>query len=113
MTPSLSLDINLNFTYDWETDPREVIQLGDINATLEQFREDGRHLSDPAYSIILFCYLLVLIFAGMIASFSEKFYNEIQLLILYQNTIRKYFRIFGSNTNVINLLFSLQCHCDV
>ena len=75
MTSSLSLDLNLNFTEGWETDLREVIELGDINATLEQFREDRRHLSDPAYSLILFCYFLVLILAGLIASSSEKFYN--------------------------------------
>ena len=75
MTSSLSLDLNLNFTEDWETDLREVIELSDINATLEQFREDRRHLSDPAYSLILFCYFLVLILAGLIASSSEKFYN--------------------------------------
>ena len=75
MTSSLSLDLNLNFTEDWETDLREVIELSDINATLEQFREDRRHLSDPAYSLILFSYFLVLILAGLIASSSEKFYN--------------------------------------
>ena len=75
MTPSLSLDLNLNSTDGWETDLREEIKLSDINATLEQFREDRRHLSDPAYSIILFCYFLVLILAGLIASSSEKFYN--------------------------------------
>ena len=75
MTPSLSLDLNLNSTDGWETDLREEIKLSDINATLEQFREDRRHLSDPAYSLILFCYFLVLILAGLIASSSEKFYN--------------------------------------
>ena len=84
MTSSLSHDLNLNFTEDWETDLREVIELSDINATLEQFREDRRHLRDPAYSIILFCYYLVLIIAGLIASFSEKFYNEITITFCLQ-----------------------------
>ena len=108
MTPLLSLDLNLNFTEGWETDLKEVIKLSDINATLEQFREDRRHLRDPAYSIILFCYFLVLILAGFVASFSEKFYNEIQLLILYKNTIKNIFKYLVSNTNLINLLFSLH-----
>ena len=84
MTPLLSLDLNLNFTEGWETDLREVIKLSDINATLEQFREDRRHLSDPAYSLILFCYFLVLILAGVIASFSEKFYIEITITFCLQ-----------------------------
>ena len=63
---NLTLSLNLSFTdYDWETDLREVIELSDFNEILEQFREDKRHLSDPAYSIILLCYSLVLIVAGL------------------------------------------------
>ena len=63
---NLTLSLNLSFTdYDWETDLREVIELSDFNEILEQFREDKRHLSDPAYSIILLCYFLVLILAGL------------------------------------------------
>ena len=66
MTPLLSLNLTLSLSgSEWETDLREGIQLSDFNATLEQFREDRRHLSDPAYSIILLCYSLVLIVAGL------------------------------------------------
>ena len=63
---NLSLSLNLSFTdYDWEAEVREVIQLTDFNQTIEQFREDKRHLSEPAYSIILLCYFLVLVVAGL------------------------------------------------
>ena len=68
MTPILSLNLTLSLSdYEWETDPREGIQISDFNATLEQFREDRRHLRDPAFSIILLCYLLVLLLAGGMA----------------------------------------------
>ena len=68
MTPILSLNLTLSLSdYEWETDPREGIQIRDFNATLEQFREDRRHLRDPAFSIILLCYLLVLLLAGGMA----------------------------------------------
>ena len=87
---NLTLSLNLSLTdLEWEaefrefrefretelTEMREGIQLSDFSATIEEFREDRRHLSDPAYSLILFCYFLVLILAGLIASSSEKFYN--------------------------------------
>ena len=63
---NLTLSLNLSFTdYDWEAEVREVIQLTDFNQTIEQFREDKRHLSEPAYSIILLCYFLVLVVAGL------------------------------------------------
>ena len=69
MTPLLSLNLTLSLSAsEWETEPREGIQLSDFNATLEQFREDRRHLRDPAYSIILLCYILVIILAGGMAS---------------------------------------------
>ena len=67
--------LNLSFTdLEWEaefretelTEVREGIQLSNFSATIEEFREDRRHLSDPAYSIILLCYFLVLILAGLV-----------------------------------------------
>ena len=69
MTPLLSLNLTLSLSdSEWETEPREGIQLTDLNAILEQFREDRRHISDPAFSIILLCYLLVLVLAGKMTS---------------------------------------------
>ena len=69
MTPLLSLNLSLSLSdYEWETEPREGIQLTDLNAILDQFREDRRHISDPALSIILLCYLLVLVLAGKMTS---------------------------------------------
>ena len=69
MTPLLSLNLSLSLSdYEWETEPREGIQLTDLNAILDQFREDRRHISDPAFSIILLCYLLVLVLAGKMTS---------------------------------------------
>ena len=68
MTRLLSLNLTVSLSgSEWETDLREGIQLSDFNATLEQFREDRRHLRDPALSIILLCYLLVLVLAGGMA----------------------------------------------
>ena len=75
---NLTLSLNLSLTdLEWEaefrefretelTEMREGIQLSDFSATIEEFREDRRHLSDPAYSIILLCYFLVLILAGLL-----------------------------------------------
>ena len=72
MTRLLSLNLTLSLSdYEWETDPREGIQIRDFNATLEQFREDRRHLRDPAYSIILLCYILVLFLAGKMTSVQD------------------------------------------
>ena len=69
MTPLLSLNLSLSLSdYEWETESREGIQLTDLNAILGQFREDRRHISDPAFSIILLCYLLVLVLAGKMTS---------------------------------------------
>ena len=69
MTPLLSLNLTLSLSdYEWETESREGIQLTDLNAILDQFREDRRHISDPAFSIVLLCYLLVLVLAGKMTS---------------------------------------------
>ena len=69
MTPLLSLNLSLSLSdYEWETESREGIQLTDLNAILDQFREDKRHISDPAFSIVLLCYLLVLVLAGKMTS---------------------------------------------
>ena len=96
MTRLLSLNLTLSLSgSEWETDLREGIQLSDFNATLEQFREDRRHLRDPALSIILLCYLLVLLLAG---GMIEK-YTEVQFCIwvnIEQDNILegRYFRVF-------------------
>ena len=69
MTPLLSLNLSLSISdSEWETESREGIQLTDLNAILDQFREDRRHLRDPALSIVLLCYLLVLVLAGKMTS---------------------------------------------
>ena len=59
LDPNVSPE-NLSDWEDWED--------GELNATLNMFGRDKKHLEGTAYSVILFCYVMVVTIAGKVWS---------------------------------------------
>ena len=57
LDPNISPE-NLSDWEDWED--------GELNATLNMFGRDKKHLEGTAYSVILFCYVMVVTIAGKV-----------------------------------------------